>query len=594
MVATDKPYPGGDSMLSKRDLLAGGSALLALGAAPVRAQDKSAPKTHYIVEVPITFDAENRPLVGLFIGESGPYRFMIDTGAFGSLIREDLAKTLKLTAHDVVTTSSLAGRADRNYVYEAHNVLMGGIFKIPNLDLIGEDKLPHSGVDGVLPASILTALATELDYEGAQVRYYLEGATQDLTGFVKLNAESQADYDGGAEKIYARVKLDGHDLLCLVDTGAAGHIFLSGAYVQSHGLWHKNADAGQAGAAGANGEAVKTRIVKMPNFEFGPVHFDEVWVTLGDPGGLDNLLNMGVDGIIGDDLLRQFTLAFAPHHTVYIKPNSRFSPAAGARPMVNYAINPKQPVLPFLYRDDRRILLVAKAGDKPVGCLINTEVVKNAIAPVAAQTLGLAAAGGGFDGSTLAIDGQWHAPHLVLGAKPSLNGRPLAVDLGLDFLIAQSSRLDFDLNELTLFPEGVPDLTGYSLFATRQAGEDSRFYITVKLAGVDTVCLVDTNAPATLTMAPQAVKARNLWDAFPDAEHRRNATSELRLVKMTGLDAGGLHLDTAPVLLVDPASPESFPPCDALLGMGFLHRCNWIFTPDGKLYAKPNGFWTAA
>jgi hypothetical protein len=580
-------------MLNKRDLLAAAGALLALAALPALAED--APKKKYLVEIPITFDADGSPVVDLFIGDNGPYRFMIDTGSFGGMIREDLAKKLKLGTDGVISTGALAGRPERSYVYLAHDVLLGGIFQLPRIDLIGLDKLPHAGFDGILPASILTALPTELDFEQAQVRYYLQGAPMDLTGFSKLNAESQADTDGGAEKIYARVRLDGHELLCLVDTGAGGHLLLSGAYVQGHGLWHKNADAGQAGSVGTNGEVLKTRLVKMPDFEFGATHFDDIWVQLGDPGGLDNMLETGIDGIIGCQILRQFTLAFAEHHQVYVKPNGRFSPSAGARPMVGHSLDAKQPVLPFLYRDDRRIVLAAKAGDKPgIGCVINTGVPVSAIAPATAQALELAAVDGGFDGAPLAIDGVWHPPHLVLASRPNLNGRPFAADLGLDFLTAQPSRLDFDTNELTLFLEGMPDLAGYTVFAERKAGPDSRFYITVKLAGVDTLCLIDSFAQPTLTLFPHVVKARNLWDAFPDAEHRKAANGqESRLVKMAGLDAGGLHIATAPVLLADPAMSEPPGlPYDATLGMGFLHRCNWIFTPDGKLYAKPNGFWS--
>jgi len=583
-------------MLSKRHLLTGGSALLAFVAMPALADDRPA-RTKYIVEIPITFDVDGSPVVDLFIGENGPYRFMIDTGSFGVLIREELAKSLGLRSDGVIATGALAGGVQRSYTYLAQNILLGGIFKISKMDMVGLDKLPHAGFDGVLPASILTALQTELDFEKGQVRYYLEGAAPDLTGFDKLDATSQPDYDGGAEKLYVRVKLDGHSLLCLVDTGAGGHLLLSGAYVQSRGLWHRNADAGQSGGIGANGETVKTRIVKMPNFEFGATHFDEIWVQLGDPGGLDNMLQQGIDGIIGCQILRQFTLAFAAHHQLFAKPNGRFSPAAGARPMVHHTFDAKQPVLPFLYRDDRRVVLTAHADGKPAfGCIVNSGVVKSAVAPVTAQIQGLAAIGDGFDGSALAIDGQWHQPQLVLGSRPSLNGRPLPADLGLDFLQAQATRIDFDVNEITLFPEGTPDLTGYTLFASRQTGEDSRFFITAKLNGVDLVCLIDTAAQAMLSLPPHVVKTRNLWDAFPDAEHRTTPNGqELRLAKVKGFDAGGLHLDAASVLLADPSAPETVaPPYDALLGMGFLHRCNWIFTPDGKLYAKPNSFWNVA
>lgn len=577
-------------MLSKRDLIAGGTALLVLAASPVRAEDK--PKQKYIIQVPITFDAESRPVVDLFIGEAGPYRFIIDTGSFSALIKEDLAKSLKLHTHGVISALGLAGQVDREYIYQALDVQLGGVFHLPSIDMVGAPRLPHNGADGILPASILTALPTELDFEGAMVRYYLNGAPQDLTGFSQLNVLSQADSDGGAQKIYAHVRLDGRDLLCLIDTGAAGHLLLSGAYVSTHGLWKKYADAGESGAAGINAEVLKTRIAKIPNFEFGPVHFDDIWVTLGDPGGLDNLLQQGIDGIIGDDLLRQFTLAFAPHHEVHIKPNSRFSPSAGVRPRVREAFDAKRPVLPFVYRDDRRILLPAKAGDKPpVACLVDTGSAASAIAPNAAQGLGLLKTGETFDGGALAIDGLWHPSHLALAPKPGLNGRPFAVTLGLDVLMAQASRIDFDTNELTVFTDGLPDLAGYTLFATRAVG-DGLFIVTAKLAGTDTMCLVDTTTQASLTLPAHTVKARNLWDALPVVENHTTPAGAARLVRMYGFDVGGLHRDMTPALLSDPAGADTAP-YDARLGMGFLHRCNWIFTPDGKLYARPNSFWAA-
>lgn len=584
-------------MLSKRDLVTGGSALLGLAATRAYARDKTGPQPT-IVQIPIGLDVENRPVVTLFIGGKGPYRFMIDTGAFGALIRQDLAEALKLDEHGALTTTSLAGQAERSPVYRARDVMMGGVFRLPSLDMVAQANIPHAGMDGILPASVLTALKTELDFEKAMVRYYLEGAPQDLTGFVKLDSDAQPDYEGGAQKIYAHVRLDGRDLLCLIDTGAAGHILLSGAYVQDHDLWSRYAEAGQSAIGGVNGRAIKTRIVKVPNFEFGPMHFNDTWVTLGDPEGHDTLYEQGIDGVIGCDILRQFTLAFAEHHQVFVKPNRHFLRSAGVRPTVKPTFNRQKPVLSFTYTDDRRILIGALAGKRTAekrlaACLVNTGAAQSDVADDDARSQGLAKMDGGFDGSAFILGGWWHPPHWVLAPRPATNRQPYAIDLGLDFLTAMTGRLDFDTNELTLFMDTPPDLTGYSLFATRQTGGDGRFYVTARLAGVDTSCLIDTSAPPNLTLLPHAVEARHLWDAFPEAKPYKAGTVDRRLVKMTGLDIGGRNRDMAPVLLVDPSSPESFPPCDAILGMGFLHNYNWTFTPDGKLYAKPNGFWNA-
>ena len=580
-------------MLSKRDLLAGGGALLALMTAPARAGDKKPT----ILQIPFSPGPGDGPVVDLFFGEKGPYRFFIDTGASGAAINESLAKTLKLPPIGTEGGAGLTGASDRHFIYTARHVRLGGVLALPAIDMSGWAKPMSDGRDGLLPASLLTGAPSELDYEGALVRYYLNGAPMDLTGFVKLDTASQADYGGGtaggAEKIYVRVKLDGRELLCIVDTGSPPGLVLSGAYVQSHGLWSKYPDAVDSRLAGVDGGVMKTRIVKIPDFEFGAVHFDGIWVELGDPGSHDMLLGMGVDGIIGVDILRQFTLAFAERHDVYIKPNSRFSPQAGARSRAHKTFDARQPVLPLRYSDDRRVQITAQAGGKAVVCLINTGVTESAVAPMAAQALGLASAGGGFDGSALALDGLWHPAHLPLAARPALAGRPAAVDLGLDFLTAQACRIDFDVNEMTIFPAEPPDLTGYNLFATRAAGGAGRFLVTAKLAGADTVCLIDTAVQPAVVLTPRAVMARNLWDAFPDAESRKGLSGETRLVKMRGLDVAGLHRDETPVQLSDPTMASGADmPYVAWLGMDFLHRCNWIFTPDGKLYAKPNGFWT--
>lgn len=119
----------------KRDFLGGVSALIGLAAMPAAGQEKK----KYIVQIPIDFDAFSRPIVGITIGDEGPFRFLIDTGAFGAAIKEDLAKRLKLPQSGVIKTGSIKGH-ESNYIYTARGLLMSGLFKIPHMDLVGEDK----------------------------------------------------------------------------------------------------------------------------------------------------------------------------------------------------------------------------------------------------------------------------------------------------------------------------------------------------------------------------------------------------------------------------------------------------------------------
>lgn len=306
-------------MLNKRYLLTGGGALLALTATRASAQDKAG-RQPTILQIPLTIDAHGAPLVDVFIGENGPYRFNLDTGSATAAIRDDLARTLKLPLVDTMSGASLAGFG-RNAVYAVRDVRLGGVLKLPPLPMNALEQTP-AGLFGRLPAAIVTDPQCELDYEGAMLRYYLGGAPMDLAGFTRLDSTSPVDGSGIVPGgIYVRLKLDGNELRCLADTGASRQqLLLSGAYVQTHDLWHRHADAPESLIAGANGERVKVRTVTLPNFEFGAVHFDQVRVTLIDPDGHDNLLHLGIDGLVGSDLLRQFTLAFKDHE-VYVKPN---------------------------------------------------------------------------------------------------------------------------------------------------------------------------------------------------------------------------------------------------------------------------------
>ncbi len=579
-------------MLSKRDLMLGGSALLAVTALPASAQDKK----KYIVQIPIDFDAFSRPIVDVTIGGDASFRFLIDTGAFGAAIREDVAKRLKLPQSGVIQTGSIKGH-ESNYIYTARDLLMGGIFKIPHMDLVGEDKSMGPGIDGILPASILTALPTELDYEAGMVRYYLGGAEPDLSGFTKADAEFQADTDGTAEKVYVTITLDGRKLLCLVDTGASTRLLIGSGFVSDHGLWKTYGDAASTNNVGGNGEVLKTKVARIPNIDIGGIHFDDLWCELAPPGLVDDFSSHEFDAIIGSGLWRQFTLAFAGHKTLYIAPNSRFSPSAGARPNVTPTLDARHPAISFVYQD-RRILVPAAIKDKPpVPFMVNTASVHSGIVPSTAASFGLVAAEGGFDSTGLLLGAGWVPPHFVLAGRDTLVRRHLAGELGLDFLMLQPSCLDFDLNQIEVFPDAPPDLTGYTKIAQLPADGDRRFYVTIKLAGEDYRCAIDTAAAASVSFFPKAVQARGLWDKFANPDEHTTTVdgvpTKVRVAKVSGFDLGPFHLDTIPVTLQDPTMTTGSATVDGMVGMGFIQRCNWLFLTDGSLYAKPNSLFSA-
>ena len=577
-------------MTTRRDLWQAALATAALSFVPALA--KAAP---VIVRVKISFARNGMPILPIKIDGKGPYNFVLDTGAFTTCIRETLAKDLGLHTSGTIRTTSLRGD-ESSYIYVGNNILVGGGLPFGKMSFVGLEKFPVPDADGLLPASFVTHLPSQLDYEKQEILYFLNGAEMDLDGFERADAFFQAEGERAAEQVYVNFNLDGQKLVCALDTGAGSAILIGGGYVDSHHLWDKYKVLGESTSKGANSQAVHTRTVQIPNLTIGNIHLDTLPVTLVDPKSWDSLDKSDIDGLIGSPLLRKFTLAFTGKKELYLKPNAGFAQISGTMPALAVPDAAPPGAIPFLYGEERRILIPASVGGKPAfPFMLATGSSKSAINRALADEQGVPALPeGGFDGGALSF-GTVKLPHLKLAERP-VKQRPPAV-LGLDFLAGAPVSIDFDSLLLAFHPDGPPDLAGYTKTGIARAvreGEDA-LYVTVKLAGMDTVCRVDSGYQMGVLLPPQTVAARKLWDAFPGAEDRNLAGSDgqmtkTRFVKMKGLDISGLHIEDVPVTLVDPTAVPSAGQkgVDAVIGMGVIRRFNIVFDKDGAVWLKPN------
>lgn len=571
-------------MTTRRDVWRGAGALAALAVLPGTGLAASP----VIVRVPIGFARNGMPLLRLTLDGKGPYRFAIDTGAFAPCIRESLAKDLRLRRGGSIRTASLKGD-EADYIYAAENVVIGGGLPFPKMSFIGFEKFPSSDMDGVLPASFLTSLPSQLDYEKREIRYYLNGADMDLDGFVRADAFFQAQKDNYAEKVFLTFQLDGRRLVCIVDTGAMAAIAVSGAYVGAHHLWDKYKVLRESDSVGANGQSVHTRIVVAPDLTLGSLHLNAAPVTLIDPHAWDSLGEEDVDGLVGTPLLRKFTLAFTGHKELYLKPNAGFAQISGRMPDQAVPDDAPAGAIPILYGEQHRILVPAKLGDDPAfPFMLATGQSECAISSREAEAHHIPALpDGGYDGGGLGF-GEVRLPHLKLTA----HGGPAA--LGLDFLRGAPVSLDFDADLLTFHTDAPPDMSGYNRSdAARQpnprGGEG--LYGTARLFGADLRCRIDTAFPYGLYLPPHTVAARQFWDRFPKARDavmasagRKFATRE---VLAGPFSLAGFDVRPAPLILADPKAAGA-PDDDAVLGMAVLQRFNFVFDRDGAVWLRPN------
>ncbi len=579
-------------MTTRRDLWQAALATAALSFAPVVAYAAGSP---IVVRVKITFARNGMPLLPLMIDGKGPYRFLLDTGMFAPGIRDSLAKELKLHSGQPIKMTSLKG-SDMVNVYRAENVVVGGGLPFGRMTFVGFEHFGIPDADGLLPGSLLTHLPSQLDYENQEIRYYLNGAKMDIDGFERADAFFQNAGENSPEKVYVNFALDGQKLLCLLDTGAQSAILIGGSFVDRHHLWDRYKILHESMSTGLNGQTTRSRTVAIPDLTLGKFHLDAVPVELVDPKSWDSLDHADVDGLIGSQLLHKFTLAFTGRKELYLKPNAAFAQVAGKMPEQEVPDGAAPGTIAFLYGEERRILIPASAGGKPAfPFALVTGEARSSIARDLAETQGVPALpDGGFDGGALTFGGV-KLPHLKLAERPA-RFSPKAV-LGLDVLSGVPVSLDFDALLLAFHPDGPPDLTGYTrtdIARAAKGGVDGLF-VTLKLAGIDTVCRVDTGHQMGVLLPPQTVSARNLWDAFADAENRTigagpGQSTKARFVKMKGLDFSGVHIEDVPVTMLDPtAQPSpSDKVVDAVIGMGVIRRFNIVFDKDGAVWFKPN------
>lgn len=279
-----------------------------------------------VKRLPITLSPGDKPLIQVTIEGKGPYTFLIDTGASISAVSDSIARELKLDwLPNRVRMSSIKGDTF-NAMYRAKEIVMGGAIRMPAWEMAGLYNPPMPGVDGLLPASVLTALPCQLDYEAKELRYHMDGV-MDVTGFTKLDAFFHAE-PGSVEQAYVTVRLGGEKLVCCLDTGAGSSLYLYGEYVKAHKLWDKYPLLRETSNTGANGRVVKGRLVMAPEVSIGGIAMTQLPITLGDPA--DFLANGGRyhQGLLGSAVLSGYTLAFTSAKTVYVKRNGR--PLAGS------------------------------------------------------------------------------------------------------------------------------------------------------------------------------------------------------------------------------------------------------------------------
>lgn len=246
-----------------------------------------------------------RVVIDVTIGGKGPYAFMIDTGAFLSLIDNGLAAELGLKSRARADVRGIGGAVELAR-FEARDVNLGGL-RQSAVTFAGYDgPALGPGIRGTLAAGILTEIDGDLDFERGEWRLYPDGRGE-RPGFERLPSRiTRGKADVGSAYIFADAKIEGESHRFLLDTGSPGEVMLFPQAVRRTTLWEDGRPWSPVRPHGIGGAGPKARLVRADALEMGGITIPRPLLTINDADARRQSL---ADGIIGIGVLQQLNLS---------------------------------------------------------------------------------------------------------------------------------------------------------------------------------------------------------------------------------------------------------------------------------------------
>lgn len=288
-------------MFDRRSLLASMAAAPFFAPAMLRGQDLSR-----IALAPIDVK-DGRVWMPVRFGSGEMQRFVLDTGAFMNLMREDLAKRLELRKVGSTRIGGLGG-VGRHDAYRAPDVSIGEV-RVGQIVFAAyrpSELLIHPLAQGLLSSGLVTVADTDLDFDAGLWRLHLDGRA-DRSGFEPLPSKIDSKGpDSGAAKIVVDAVIDGESYRLAVDTGSPGEILLGPAGTRQSKLWNDTTPFAPHRVRGLGGDGGAARLVRASRASLGGIAFERPLVSLTDPR---EGRRMEHDGLLGIGLIERMNLS---------------------------------------------------------------------------------------------------------------------------------------------------------------------------------------------------------------------------------------------------------------------------------------------
>lgn len=277
--------------LDRRLLLGGGLALLAR---PSGAWGQA------VLEAPIEV-GDHRVSIMAHLNGTGPYRFVIDTGAELSGFRADLAAELGLRPRRTVR---LAGKPFELFAID--DLVLGGVIRQSGAAFFGLEDAGALGGDGLLAAGLVTTLDSELLHGSGRWRIHTNGLAT-MEGYTPVTARLEAPrVEGLSLRPHGPVRVGAAEVDAVWDTGGPHALSLSPSIAGRLGFTRPDVAFAPMPSRTIRGRpSVPSRLIAAPPIQLGGETFDggRILIRMDDP--------FPDTAILGFPVLRQLDLAIA-------------------------------------------------------------------------------------------------------------------------------------------------------------------------------------------------------------------------------------------------------------------------------------------
>ena len=225
----------------------------------------------------------------------------VDSGAFFSFLTEAAAEQLKLQTKrlDTVRVEGIVGRVETRSTKVSKLELLGG--SVPNVMFIVGGNEPGAGTMGLMGRNLLSFTDTEYDLAHGMIRFHVpsDGCAKSNMAYwagTSPVSESELEFDRSkTPAIRVKVKLDGKQLVALLDTGATTLVTASAA--RRAGV--AEADMTPAGFVyGAGHGTAKAWTAPFNKFEFGGEAISNNTLRVGDVDLGETDMLLGIDFVL--------------------------------------------------------------------------------------------------------------------------------------------------------------------------------------------------------------------------------------------------------------------------------------------------------